>query len=215
MLVDGQMFVTTVGLAGSHAATAGLLAHRSADNIERTLSLPSSPSLDLDVSEPAADAVRVITIEVPGDPGSGGGLGDVSQRSDGQNDGMTEASQPSTSDPLGPVDFIVVEFPDGLVTSAGFNELLELSQRGVIKVLDLEFVICDADGARLATPSELDPAPQIDIDISKKPAPHCRSAHRRRVRREEGPDSLALMTGRHTRRTPCCAPRRHTTVTYL
>lgn len=78
---------------------------------------------------------------------------------------MTEASQPSTSDPLGPVDFIVVEFPDGLVTSTGFNELLELSQRGVIKVLDLEFVICDADGARLATPSELDPAPQIDIDI--------------------------------------------------
>lgn len=49
-------------------------------------------------------------------------------------------------DDLGPVDFLVIEFPGARVTSGGFEQLLTLADQGVIDVLDLEFVASDVDG---------------------------------------------------------------------
>jgi hypothetical protein len=43
-------------------------------------------------------------------------------------------------DVLGPVDHLIVEFPAGAVTAAAFAGLLELVDRGLVYVLDLEFV---------------------------------------------------------------------------
>lgn len=43
-------------------------------------------------------------------------------------------------DRFGPVDFVVVQFPGGRVDAAGFAQLLDLVDRGLIRVLDLEFV---------------------------------------------------------------------------
>src|SRR5262249_55883862 len=50
-------------------------------------------------------------------------------------------------DVLGPVDYLAVEFPSGNVTGAGFQPLTDLVRRGIIRVLDLEFVAKSADGA--------------------------------------------------------------------
>ncbi len=49
-------------------------------------------------------------------------------------------------DRLGPVEFLVVEFPNGEVGGAGFTHLLSLVDSGQILVLDLEFVSKSADG---------------------------------------------------------------------
>jgi hypothetical protein len=50
------------------------------------------------------------------------------------------------SDVLGPVDHLVVEFPTGTVTAGAFAGLLELVDRGLVYVLDLEFVERPATG---------------------------------------------------------------------
>ncbi len=47
---------------------------------------------------------------------------------------------------LGPVDYLVVEFPGNKMTGEGFPILLDLVDRGIIHILDLVFVSKDADG---------------------------------------------------------------------
>lgn len=49
-------------------------------------------------------------------------------------------------DEFGPIDFVVVEFPGGNVVDGGFAVLLDLVDRGLVRVLDLEFVAKDGDG---------------------------------------------------------------------
>ncbi len=55
---------------------------------------------------------------------------------------MTEAA-----DNLGPIDYVLVEFPDGVPGIEGFSAMLDLAERGVICVLDLEFIAKETDGA--------------------------------------------------------------------
>ena len=50
-------------------------------------------------------------------------------------------------DALGPVDHLVVEFTSGVGSGDGFGALLDLVERGVIYVLDLEFVERTMDGS--------------------------------------------------------------------
>ena len=59
---------------------------------------------------------------------------------------MTAAQPGSDGDELGPVDFLAIEFPGGRLTSPGFEQLLSLADRGVIEILDMEFIAKDADG---------------------------------------------------------------------
>ena len=60
---------------------------------------------------------------------------------------MAEPVQPgSDDDELGPVDFLAIEFPGGRLTAAGFEQLLSLVDRGVVDILDMEFITKDADG---------------------------------------------------------------------
>jgi hypothetical protein len=56
------------------------------------------------------------------------------------------ATQPESDDQLAPVDFLAIEFPDGRLTSAGFEQLLALVDQGVVDILDMEFITKDADG---------------------------------------------------------------------
>lgn len=56
------------------------------------------------------------------------------------------AESAAREDDLGPVDFLVIEFPDARVTPGGFEQLLALADQGVVGVLDLEFVASDGDG---------------------------------------------------------------------
>jgi hypothetical protein len=47
---------------------------------------------------------------------------------------------------IGPVDYLVVEFPGNKMTGEGLPILVELHDRGIIRILDLVFVSKDLDG---------------------------------------------------------------------
>lgn len=51
-------------------------------------------------------------------------------------------------DRFGPIDYVVVEFPGGAPTPAGFELLLELVDRHAVRILDLEFVVKQGGEAR-------------------------------------------------------------------
>ena len=48
---------------------------------------------------------------------------------------------------MGPIDYLVVEFPGGRVTGEGLAQLVDLVDRGIIRILDLAFVRRQDDGA--------------------------------------------------------------------
>jgi Family of unknown function (DUF6325) len=47
---------------------------------------------------------------------------------------------PEVQEELDPIDFFAIEFPDGRPSAAGFQMLLDLVERGMIQILDLEFI---------------------------------------------------------------------------
>lgn len=48
---------------------------------------------------------------------------------------------------MGPIDYVVVEFPGNRMTGEGFPILVDLVDRGLIRILDLLFVRKDKDGS--------------------------------------------------------------------
>ncbi|MFC8272793.1 DUF6325 family protein [Streptomyces sp. NPDC057271] len=48
---------------------------------------------------------------------------------------------------MGPVDYLILEFPGNRMTGEGFPLLLDLVERGVIRILDLQFIRKDEDGS--------------------------------------------------------------------
>jgi hypothetical protein len=48
---------------------------------------------------------------------------------------------------LGPISYLIVEFPGNRMTGEGFVALLDLVDRGLIRILDLRFVRKDSDGS--------------------------------------------------------------------
>jgi len=48
---------------------------------------------------------------------------------------------------MGPVDYLVLEFPGNKMTGEAFPLLIDLVNRGVIRILDLAFVRKETDGA--------------------------------------------------------------------
>ncbi len=49
-------------------------------------------------------------------------------------------------DEMGPIDYVVVEFPGNRMTGEAMPLLIDLVDRGVIRILDLAFVRKDLDG---------------------------------------------------------------------
>ncbi|MFF9093975.1 MULTISPECIES: DUF6325 family protein [unclassified Streptomyces] len=47
---------------------------------------------------------------------------------------------------MGPIDYVVVEFPGNHMTGEGFPLLVDLVDRGIIRILDLMFIRKDEDG---------------------------------------------------------------------
>jgi hypothetical protein len=68
------------------------------------------------------------------------------------------------SDVLAPVAYLAVEFPSGRVTGEGFSLVQGLVGRGVIAVLDLEFIAKDADGTvRKVRLDDIEHGSDVDI----------------------------------------------------
>lgn len=68
------------------------------------------------------------------------------------------------SDVLAPVAYLAVEFPTGRVTGEGFSLVHGLVTRGVIAVLDLEFIAKDPDGSvRKVRLEDIEHGADVDI----------------------------------------------------
>lgn len=50
-------------------------------------------------------------------------------------------------DTMGPIDYMVVEFPGNRMTGEGLPLLVDLVDRGIIRILDLLFIRKDRDGS--------------------------------------------------------------------
>jgi hypothetical protein len=71
---------------------------------------------------------------------------------------------PVNDDLLGPIDFLAVEFPRGRVTADGFKSLMDLVDRDIIRVLDLEFATKSSDGTvRRVELDAIDHDPDVDV----------------------------------------------------
>jgi hypothetical protein len=69
-------------------------------------------------------------------------------------------------DVLGPIDYLAVEFPGGRVLGDGFLLVMDLVQRGIIRVLDLEFIAKSADGAvRKVALGDVDHTADVDVSV--------------------------------------------------
>ena len=67
---------------------------------------------------------------------------------------------------MGPVGYLIVEFPGNRMTGEAFPLLLDLVDRGLIRILDLLFVRKDVDGTMAVLElSELDPDGALELAI--------------------------------------------------
>lgn len=67
-------------------------------------------------------------------------------------------------DQMGPIDYIVVEFPGSKMTGEGFPILLDLVDKGIIRILDLAFVTKDLEGSvRRVAITDLDGDGQLEL----------------------------------------------------
>lgn len=70
------------------------------------------------------------------------------------------------ADEMGPVDYVIVEFPGNRMTGEGFPILLDLVDRGIIRILDLLFVRKDEDGStNVVELSDIDRDGTMDLAV--------------------------------------------------
>lgn len=69
-------------------------------------------------------------------------------------------------DAMGPISYLIVEFPGNRMTGEGLPILVDLVDQGLIRILDLLFVTRDDDGSlRAVELRDLDLDGQIDVAI--------------------------------------------------
>jgi hypothetical protein len=67
---------------------------------------------------------------------------------------------------MGPISYLIVEFPGNKMTGEAFPELISLVDRGLIRILDLRFVTCGDDGSVAGVAlSQIDTDGQFDLTI--------------------------------------------------
>jgi hypothetical protein len=67
---------------------------------------------------------------------------------------------------IGPIDYLVVEFPGSKMTGEGLPLLVDLVDRGIIRILDLVFVKKELDGSvRGVAIADLDKDGQLDLAV--------------------------------------------------
>jgi len=67
---------------------------------------------------------------------------------------------------MGPVSYLIVEFPGSKMTGEGLEQLVDLVDRGLIRVLDLVFVTRGADSSTQALEvRDIDRDGQLDLTI--------------------------------------------------
>ena len=76
-------------------------------------------------------------------------------------------------DELGPVDFVIIEFPEAAQNFSGetIDEPLKLSEEGIIRVVDLLILVKDADGSidaiELSDVEDLGELEQLEAELAE------------------------------------------------
>ncbi|MGQ4416343.1 DUF6325 family protein [Streptomyces sp. SAS_269] len=65
---------------------------------------------------------------------------------------------------MGPVDYLVIEFPGNRMTGEAFPLLVDLAERGIVRVIDLAFIRKEADGSVVALELR-DLGDEIDLTV--------------------------------------------------
>lgn len=69
-------------------------------------------------------------------------------------------------EPMGPISYLIVQFPGNKMTGEGFPILVDLVDRGLIRILDLRFVMRGTDGSISALSlSDLDGDGELDLAV--------------------------------------------------
>lgn len=66
---------------------------------------------------------------------------------------------------VGPIDYLAVEFPGAKLTGEALAALVDLTERGIIRVLDLRVAIVTEDGFTAAALTDLDGDGQLDLAV--------------------------------------------------
>jgi Family of unknown function (DUF6325) len=67
---------------------------------------------------------------------------------------------------VGPISYLIVEFPGNRMTGEGLASLVDLVDRGIIRILDLMFVTRDTDGSTRAIElADIDLDGEFDVGI--------------------------------------------------
>ncbi|MFD3336661.1 DUF6325 family protein [Streptomyces sp. NPDC058700] len=67
---------------------------------------------------------------------------------------------------VGPIDYLVLEFPGNRMTGEGLSHLIDLVDRRVIRILDLSFMRKDVDGSVTALQiADLDGDGELDLAV--------------------------------------------------
>jgi len=73
---------------------------------------------------------------------------------------------PDDTTELGPISYLIVEFPGNKMTGEGLDVLVDLVDRGIVRVLDLLFVARDDDGStRMIELSDIDNDGELDLAV--------------------------------------------------
>ena len=81
---------------------------------------------------------------------------------------MTEQTAQDTQDDLlvGPIDYLAVAFPGAKLNGAGLRALVDLVDRGIIRILDLRVAVVDANGDITAMEiTDLDGDGTLDLSV--------------------------------------------------
>lgn len=78
----------------------------------------------------------------------------------------TSRVQSGEPNAMGPISYLIVEFPGSKMTGEGFPILVDLVDRGLVRILDLRFVRRDMDGSMRAIElRDIDRDGQFDVAI--------------------------------------------------
>jgi hypothetical protein len=76
------------------------------------------------------------------------------------------ATSTDALDEMGPIDYLIVEFPGSRMTGEGLPLLVDLVDRGIIRILDLALVKKEADGTvRMLEITDLDGDGKLDLAV--------------------------------------------------